>query len=272
MKVFIINLAQSTDRLELQKQQFDRLGMTFERLPATSVDDISERFYLDNIKHGQRLIKQTEMACFLSHKSAWEKVVLENQPCAILEDDAVLVYDFKQVLDEITKLNDPDIDLINLEVQPRNKVVANSPSHSILSDQYAIYRLLLEKNGTGGYVLFPSGAKKLLAEAKHRLALADAFIFSCPNLNLYQIEPAALLQDVICPAYDVPIEMPPVSLIGAIKNTVPFEPTLAHRMQFKKNRIITQLHLGILTLIALSKGVKRQIAVDRQKFIYQQED
>lgn len=271
MKVFIINLAQSTDRLELQKQQFDRLGMTFERLPATSVGDISEQFYLDNIKHGQRLIKQTEMACFLSHKSAWEKVVLENQPCAILEDDAVPVYDFKQVLDEITKLNDPDIDLINLEVQPRNKVVANSPSHSILSDEYAIYQLLLEKNGTGGYVLFPSGAKKLLAEAKHRLA-ADAFIFSCPNLNLYQIEPAALLQDVICPAYDVPIEMPPVSLIGAIKNTVPFEPTLTHKIQFKKNRIITQLHAGIRTLIALSKGVKRQIAVDRQKFIHQQED
>lgn len=145
MKVLIINLAQSTDRLELQKQQFDRLGMAFERLPATSVGDISEQFYLDNIKHGQRLIKQTEMACFLSHKSAWEKVVLENQPCAILEDDAVLVYDFKQVLDEITKLNDPDIDLINLEVQPRNKVVASSPSHSILSDEYAIYRLLLEK-------------------------------------------------------------------------------------------------------------------------------
>ncbi|VEG13285.1 glycosyltransferase family 25 protein [Moraxella cuniculi] len=272
MKVFIINLAQSTDRLELQKQQFDRLSMAFERLPATTVGDISERFYLDNIKHGQRLIKQTEMACFLSHKSAWEKVVLENQPCAILEDDAVLVYDFKQVLDGISKLNDPNIDLINLEVQPRNKVVASSPSHSILSDEYAIYQLLLEKNGTGGYVLFPSGAKKLLAEAQHRLALADAFIFSCPNLNLYQIEPAALLQDVICPAYDVSIKTPPVSLIGAIKNTVPFEQTLAHKIQFKKNRIATQLHLGIRTLIALSRGVKRQIAVDRQKFIHQQED
>lgn len=267
MKVFIINLAQSTDRLKLQKQQFDRLGMTFERLPAVTVGDISESFYLENIKHGQRLIKQTEMACFLSHKSAWEKVILENKPCAILEDDAVLVHDFKEVLDEIAQLNDPNIDLINLEVQPRNKIVANDPSYHIVEDEYAIYQLLLEKNGTGGYVLFPSGAKKLLAEAKHRLALADAFIFSCPNLNLYQIEPAALLQDVICPAYDIPVEQPPVSLIGAIKNTVPFEPTLSHRIQFKKNRILTQLQLGIRTLMARSKGVKRQIAVDRQKFI-----
>lgn len=195
------------------------------------------------------------------------KVILENKPCAILEDDALLVHDFAQVLSEIETLNDPNIDLINLEVQPRYKVIAKHPTHSIVDGGYDIYQLLLEKNGTGGYVLFPSGANKLLAEAQHRLALADAFIYGCSNLNLYQIEPAALLQDVICPAYNIPVETPPVSLIGAIKNTVAFEPTLTHRMHFKKNRIITQLHLGITTLIALSKGIKRQIAVDRDKFL-----
>ncbi|MFC0819814.1 glycosyltransferase family 25 protein [Moraxella marmotae] len=275
MKIFIINLEQSTDRLAQQQAQFERLGLTFERLPAATVNDISETFYLQNLKHGQRLIKQTEMACFLSHKRAWEKVAQENQPCVVLEDDAVLVRDFAEILAQIDALgNTPDnqlggqMDLINLEVQPRHKVVAKAPSHTIVHQQYALYRLFLEKNGTGGYLLFPSGAKKLLAQAQKTLGLADAFIYSCPNLNMYQIEPAALLQDVICPAYDVPIDTPPISLIGAIKNTVDFKPSLRHRLQFKKNRILTQIRLGIRTLIALSKGQKRTIAVDRDKFLH----
>lgn len=272
MKVFIINLAQSTDRLELQKQQFKKLDMQFERLPAVTVGDISESFYLENIRHGQRLIKQTEMACFLSHKSAWEKVVLENKPCAILEDDAVLAHDFKEVLQSIENLDASSYDFINLEVQPRKKIVSREPAAHLTDTDYQLYKLLLERNGTGGYVLFPSGAKKLLHKAQHTLALADAFIFSCANLRTFQIEPAALLQDVICPAYDIPVEQPPVSLIGAIKNTVPFEPTFAHKVQFKKNRILAQLQLGIRTLIASIKGIKRQIAVDRQKFINEWEN
>lgn len=265
MKVFIINLDQSTDRLQQQQEQFERLGMPFERLPAVSVSDISEEFYLNHIKHGQRLIKQTEMACFLSHKKAWEKVISEDQPCVILEDDAVLTHDFVQVLSEINHLNDTELELINLEVQPRKKIVSKTPIYSV-AHEYNIYHLYLEKNGTGGYILFPAGARKLLKRAKKELALADAFIFSTPNLKLYQIEPAALLQDVICPAYDIPVEIPPVSLIGAIKNTVDFQPTLLHRLQFKKNRVLEQMRLGIRTLMALIKGEKRTINVNRDKF------
>lgn len=267
MKVFIINLDQSTDRLQQQEKQFKRLGMSFERLPAVSVNDISEEFYLNHIKYGQRLIKQTEMACFLSHKKAWERVILENQPCVILEDDAILTNDFVQVLSAIQHLNHNGLELINLEVQPRKKVVSKTPIHSILHHEYHIYGLYLEKNGTGGYILFPAGAKKLLNRAKKELALADAFIFGTHDLKLYQIEPAVLLQDVICSAYDIPVETPPVSLIGAINNTVAFQPTLLHRLQFKKNRVIEQIRLGIRTLMALTKGEKRAINVNREKFL-----
>lgn len=267
MKVLIINLAQSTDRLNQQKAQFARLGLDFVRLPAVSAEDISEDFYLKHIKYGQRLIKRTEMACFLSHQKAWQTVLECNCPCVILEDDAVLVHDFAQVLADIEKLPNHQMDLINLEVQPRQKIVGKQPICRITHGQYAIYQLWLEKNGTGGYVLFPSGAKKLLALATRKLALADAFIYSCPNLQMYQIEPAVLLQDVICPFYDVPIQSPPVSLIRTLPNHSDFHPNLLWRCQFKKNRILTQISLGLRTLMALAKGKKRTIAVNKDKFI-----
>lgn len=268
MQVYIINLDQSTDRLARQQKQFARLGLSFDRLPAVSVADISQEFYINHVKHGQRLMKQTEMACFLSHKKAWQQVISHDSPCVILEDDAVLAYDFAQVLADIDRQNlGGQVDLINLEVQPRKKVVSHQPIATILGSEYELYQLLLEKNGTGGYILYPSGAKKLMDKAQRTIALADAFIYHCHGLHTTQIEPAVLLQDVICPAYDVPIEAPPHSIIGAVQNTVDFTPTLWHKLHFKKNRILTQLMLGFKTLWALSKGVKRQISVRREKFL-----
>ena len=72
---------------------------------------------------------------------------------------------------------------------------------------------------------------------------------------------------MICPAYNIPFGPPPQSIIGTVNNTVQFQPNLYHKILFKKNRILTQLKLGIKTLIALSKGQKRQIMVNRDKFI-----
>lgn len=268
MKIYIINLEQSTDRLEYQIKQFERLGLTFERLPAVCVNDISEEFYLSHIKYGQRLMKQSEMACFLSHKKAWSLVLKKNEPCVILEDDALLTHDFTDLLKDIESKNiDNQVDFINLEVQPRNKVVSHSPIYSFLNQEYHLYELFLEKNGTGGYIIYPNGAKKLLNYAQNKLGLADAFIYGCPNLKKTQIEPAILLQDVICPAYNIPFGPSPQSIIGTVNNTVQFQPNLYHKILFKKNRILTQLKLGIKTLIALSKGQKRQIMVNRDKFI-----
>lgn len=269
MKIYIINLEKSTDRLAYQTKQFDRLGLSFERLNAVSIQDIREEFYLSHIKYGQRLIKQGEMACFLSHKKAWELVVNHNEPCVILEDDALLAYDFADLLAEI-KCNTPhQVDLINLEVQPRNKIVSHQPIHSFLNQEYHLYELFLEKNGTGGYIVFPSGAKKLLEYAQTTLALADAFIYSCPNLKTTQIEPAVLLQDVICPAYNIPVEQPPQSIILNSQNTLQFQPKLYHKILFRKNRIVTQLKLGIKTLIGLLKGTRRQVMVNQEKFLIQ---
>lgn len=264
MKIFIINLDNSIDRLNEQIKQFNLLGLTFERLSAVSIDDVDENFYLNHLKYGQRLIKQTEMACFLSHKKAWEKVIALNEPCVILEDDAIIVHDFKTILDTLTQKNN-DFEFINLETQPRKKIISKQPAYK-LNAEYDIYQLLLEKNGTGGYILYPSGAKKLLKKANHTLALADAFIYDCKGLKLHQIEPAVLLQDIICPAYNVPVYMQAVSIIGAIQNTVHIRPTVWQKLQFRKNRIITQIRLGIKTLRALCNGEKRNIKVVSQKF------
>ena len=114
MKVLMINLDNSRDRLQQQNEQFDKLKVVFERLPAVSIADFSKGDYQKLAFNGQRPMKQSELACFLSHKKAWEYVVTLNEPCVVLEDDAVLVREFKQIINAVTNLE--NIDFINLEV------------------------------------------------------------------------------------------------------------------------------------------------------------
>lgn len=263
MKILLINLDQSIDRLEEQVAQFKELGLNFDRFSATSIQDFTEQDYQKMAFGGQRPMKQSELACFLSHKRAWEYVLEYNQPCAILEDDAVLVSDFKDVLENIKNIS--DLDYVNLEVVGRKKIVEKTPSYHF--GDYQLYKLYQDRNGTGGYVLFPAGAKKLLDFMNHRsIGLVDEYIASCRDLKSFQIEPAALLQGVICPMYGVETEIDKNSVIGLVKNVHQFNLSIKQKMQFKKNRIVAQIMLGLIQLKYLFIGRRRDIEVKVSKF------
>lgn len=268
MQVYIINLAQSTDRLAQQAKQFARLGLTFERLPAVTVDEISPQIYQKHLTSWQRLLKQTEFACLFSHKKAWEKVIEQNAPCVILEDDAVINHDFATLLTHIQSQQFTDVDLINLEVHGRKKIVGK-PMADFAHLDYRLLPLLMDKSGAAGYILYPSGAKKLLEYFNNgNIALADALIYDCPNLTKYQIEPAVILQSDKCHLYGVPFDDYQLkSMIGEIKNQISIDLTTTQKATLKKNRIIGQIALGVQTITALMQGTKREIVVNSSSFI-----
>lgn len=263
MKILLINLDQSVERFKEQLIQFERLSLSFERFSATSIQDFTVQDYQKMAFGGQRPMKQSELACFLSHKRAWEYVIQSNQPCAILEDDAVLVSDFKDVLDHIENIS--NLDYVNLEVVGRKKIVEKTASYYF--DEYQLYKLYQDRNGTGGYVLFPTGAKKLLDYMNDRsIGLVDEYIASCRHLRSFQIEPAALLQGVICPMYGVETEIDKNSVIGLVKNVYQFDLSLKQKIQFKTNRIVAQMMLGLIQLKYLFRGCRRDIEVNTSKF------
>lgn len=265
MKTLIINLDQSTDRLEEQKKQFENLGLSFERLAAVSIKDFTEAEYLNLAFGGQRPLKQSELACFLSHKKAWEYVIQCNQPCAILEDDAVLVKDFARILSDVSERT--DIDFLNLEVHGRRKIVARQASFSSVDGQYHILKLFQDRSGTGGYILFPSGAQVLLDYMQQRaIGLADEYIYSCRALKSYQIEPAALLQSDKCDMYGVASPDNHYSVIGRVQNNVQSQDSSLNTLKFKLRRIQGQLSLGVYFLKFIMLGTRRYIRVDKEKF------
>lgn len=265
MRTLLINLDQSIDRLAKQQEQFEQLGLSFERFPAVSIKDFSEDEYKALAFFGQRPLKQSELACFLSHKKAWEYVIHLNEPCVVLEDDAVLVKNFKKVLDEVSQLK--SIDFLNLEVHGRKKIVSKESKFRLNQSDFDVFRLYQDRSGTGGYIIFPSGAKKLLDYLRVRpIGLADEFIYSCSLLEAYQIEPAALLQSDKCQDYNIHTNIPYQSVIGLVKNNIDFNLSSTKKLGFRSRRIKRQIQLGFLSVKNILKGVKREINVNENLF------
>ncbi len=90
MHILVINLAATTDRLSFQQTQLARLGLAFERLEAVSANDIASEVGQAIFSTWQRPLRSGEIACFLSHRAAWQRISESQEPTLILEDDALL--------------------------------------------------------------------------------------------------------------------------------------------------------------------------------------
>ena len=121
MQIFIINLANATARRKFQEDQLQNLGLDFEILNAVSTDDISDKTYKDHYFDWQRPLRNVEVACYYSHRSAWQKIIDSNKPALILEDDALLSKHSAEVLESLEDFTDADF--VQLEIRNRNTLM-----------------------------------------------------------------------------------------------------------------------------------------------------
>lgn len=122
---YVINLKASPERLENATQEFDALGLSFERIDAIdghslSPEDLSR--YDDKACQGYfgRSLRAGEIACYLSHLKALKTFVASGQPYGvIIEDDFRAVEEFKTNLQDLLQWLDKNnqqntYDLISL--------------------------------------------------------------------------------------------------------------------------------------------------------------
>ena len=239
MKIFIINLSSAVERRQFQQEQFSKLGLDYEILNATSIHDISNETYAKHYQDWQRPLLNTEVACYFSHRSAWQKIINNNSPALILEDDALLSIHTPEILNSINAL--PDIDLIQLETRGRKKLIK---SHGLtVSFTHVIHRLYQDRTGAAGYILWPSGAKKLLEhEILYGIGLADAHIASCYSLIGYQVEPAVVIQLDQCNYYNVKNPYAKDLSSSTISNNDRNSKKLFY---FQMKRLFAQLKIGL---------------------------
>ena len=263
MKSLIINLESSTERLAFQEKQFQKLGLSFEIMKAVSQEDLSQE-EIETLSFGwERPLRSVELACFMSHKKAWEFVVKHNEPILILEDDALLSAHTKKILASLETKN--SCDLATLEVRSRKKIVAKQGEQ--LSTDHKIFALYQDRTGAAAYVLWPSGAKKLLDKVTYsKPALADAFISSCYKLSAYQVEPAIAIQLDQCHAYDVTCMHSTNSTISQYAKTSFKELTLFSSILFRYRRIYSQFRMAFRQMSCLRVSYKREIAIHKDDF------
>ena len=259
MQIFVINLPNAIERHKLQKDQLDKLGLEYKILDATSVDDISEATYKKHYFDWQRPLRKTEVACYYSHRSAWDRVIKSGEPALILEDDAILSIFLPELLGSLNKIKSTD--LINLENRGRKKFV--SRSHMDIECNSKLRRLYQDRTGAAGYILWPSGANKLLQLEKNSgIGLADAHITSCHTLNAYQVEPSPIIQLDQCEDYGISNTYS----YTVLKSTVSSSHNNSGGINFIIKRLFYQLKLASRQLFILTKSQRRYISIRNSDF------
>lgn len=145
-----------------------------------------------------RPLRDTEVACLLSHRRAWSKVVAANRPHLVLEDDVVLSQQTRKLLSELYLLE--NVDIVNLECHAKPKRLGRK-QYTVLVPGYTLSQIYRDRSGAAGYIIWPRGAEKLLAYTERLSPLADAALALTPGVVRYQLEPAAAIQGHLLPRY-----------------------------------------------------------------------
>jgi glycosyl transferase family 25 len=112
MRVFLINLDRSADRLALMAGDLDRLGLAWERLvgvdgatlalPDARIDEAAFR------RRHHAVLRRGEIGCYLSHHAALLRFLASDANAGlILEDDVALGHDLPEVLAALSACRRP---------------------------------------------------------------------------------------------------------------------------------------------------------------------
>ncbi|WP_060604224.1 glycosyltransferase family 25 protein [Aureimonas altamirensis] len=238
MDAVFINLDRAQERRAFMEAQAAALGLPLHRLPAVEAGSIDDATRAALGRSWERPLSAPELACFLSHRAAWQRAVDADAPLLVLEDDAVLSPRLPQVLRAAMATG--GMEFLNLEDFGKRRFVRRAGARPLTEDVTAV-PLARDKAGSAAYIVWPAGAKRLLALASRRAAPADAFLHAEAGLAAFVCEPAmAIQQHVLAGQEGAAGPGAAASSVQAQRQRLP--PTLAN-LPFMLRRLRTQLRL-----------------------------
>ncbi|TWP24086.1 glycosyltransferase family 25 protein [Apibacter muscae] len=98
-ETYLINLNRSKDRLNFMESEFKKQKMNFLRIPAVDGSLLKGDEYIIKNKYDRDLVPG-EIGCYLSHVKALKTFLVSKYEYAlIIEDDAILCTDFKNIIE-----------------------------------------------------------------------------------------------------------------------------------------------------------------------------
>lgn len=197
-KLFIINLNRATERWQRVCEILDKEGVDYERIEAIdgqreeAVCEANTEFPVPYSKWFRPLTRG-EVACSLSHRKAWQRIVELGLPYAlILEDDFILqANDWQLALNRVLA-SQQTFDLVKLSRAEEDKLTKVKP----LTDKYYLaksYPIPIDAVAT---LVSKQGATKLLDGIKkiHRPVDFEFKNYWEYDLQLYSIYPNLFTQ------------------------------------------------------------------------------
>ncbi|WP_309083169.1 glycosyltransferase family 25 protein [Chelativorans sp.] len=199
MKLFVINLDRQPERLRRMARMLEGMGLSFSRVSAVDGAQLSEEAIGRWCGHASfGAMRPGAVACFLSHRECWRRVVDEGLPlAAVFEDDLHMADDAASLLANGDWVPE-ETDIVKLETMRQPTRVDKSPFAVVGARR--LHRLAGKHVGAGGYIVTRKGAEKLLAMSQTFNCPVDHFIFnpeqpSASSLETLQLCPAICIQD-----------------------------------------------------------------------------
>lgn len=197
---YLINLDRSPDRLAWMKQRADQLGIKVQRVSAVDGrkldSEVIERW--NRARHPRFGMGPNEIACFLSHRTVWERIVETGDPWAFIAEDDIHIADIGASFLADSSWIPGDADLVKAETVKQRVWLSRRMARQHLEHQ--LFELRSFHGGSAGYFVSRAGAQKLLDSTEDFCVPLDQVLFNqsfppAQPLKIYQIVPALVAQD-----------------------------------------------------------------------------
>lgn len=183
LKIYVINLDGSTERLNDIQGVLSGYGIAFERVPAFDGRDVDLESVVDyDMAHAERYMGRRlvggEIGCYRSHLDVAKRFLETNASYAlVLEDDALPLCDLSELLASVLPqldIADRDWLLINIG---NNKLKITTPlgNHSVGAQSYELLAAHYFPMTTSAIVWSRKGADRFVSEHRTIFAPVDNY-------------------------------------------------------------------------------------------------
>lgn len=201
MKIFVINLASSSDRLSFVDNQLKGMGLDYERIDAVDGRLLTRKEVMTNVARvhcycaNKRCLTPGEIGCSLSHIKAYRKIIKDNLPYAcVLEDDVVIDSSrFRKVIEYIEGCLNKEADC------PKVFLMSNFAGMRRDKDSIEVECNPPNVWCADGYVLTRSAAQLVVCANFPVVSVSDVWNRWRDNLGLeiYRVHPIAIAQNKV---------------------------------------------------------------------------
>ncbi len=163
-KIFVINLPNEIERFSFVKKQFDELGLDVERIDGVYANSLTPEFIKTvystelNRKTYVRELHSGQIACYLAHIKAWNKIIEDDLDYAIiLEDDVQIINDFKKGL-EFLDNSFGKWDFVRIQENVKPKKIFSKKSYG----DFSFVQYINTTGGAFSQVVSKNAAKKMV--------------------------------------------------------------------------------------------------------------